>query len=135
MVSKVPVSGIERKDKRGGGDEYTESEYPEALRSSSDQCSGGSRAFDSDGATEDKYLGLYWKRVKGKSALRIFSVFRDLRRKRYWGNHLWTPGYCVGTVGRDEEQIRKYDKISGKSGTQTGRVSIWKIEHRNPGAA
>ena len=61
MVSKVPVSGIERKDKRGGGEEYTESEYPGALRSSRDQCSGGSCAFDSDGATEDKYLGLYWK--------------------------------------------------------------------------
>ena len=53
-----------------------------------------------------KYMG----RVKGKSALRVFSVFRDLRKKRYWGNHLWSPGYCVGTVGLDEEQIRKYVK-------------------------
>ena len=52
----------------------------------------------------------YMGRVKGKAALRVFSQFRDLRQKRYWGNHLWTPGYCVGTVGLNEEQIRKYVK-------------------------
>jgi len=60
-------------------------------------------------------ISVYIGRVKGKSALRIFSVFRDLRRKRYWGNHLWTPGYCVGTVGRDEEQIRKYVKYQERA--------------------
>ena len=58
-----------------------------------------------------KYMG----RVKGKSALRVFSVFRDLRKKRYWGNHLWSPGYCVGTVGLDEEQIRKYVKYQERA--------------------
>jgi putative transposase len=52
----------------------------------------------------------YMGRVKGKSALRVFSVFRDLRRRPYWGNHFWSQGYCVGTVGLDEEKIRKYVK-------------------------
>jgi len=52
----------------------------------------------------------YMGRTKGKSAIRIFNVFRDLRRKRYWGNKFWSPGYCVGTVGLNEEQIRKYVK-------------------------
>ena len=52
----------------------------------------------------------YMGRVKGKSALRLFSVFRDLRRRPYWGNHFWSQGYCVGTVGLDEEKIRKYVK-------------------------
>ena len=52
----------------------------------------------------------YMGRTKGKSAIRIFHVFRDLRRKRYWGNKFWSPGYCVGSVGLDEEQIRKYVK-------------------------
>lgn len=52
------------------------------------------------------YLG----RVKGKAALRLFSVLRDLRRRPYWGNHFWAQGYCVGTVGLDEEKIRKYVK-------------------------
>jgi putative transposase len=52
----------------------------------------------------------YMGRVKGKTALRLFTVFRDLRRMKYWGNHFWAPGYCVGTVGLDEEKIRKYVK-------------------------
>ena len=47
-------------------------------------------------------------RVKGKSAIRLFGAFRDLRRRPYWGNHFWVEGYCVGTVGLDEEKIRKY---------------------------
>jgi putative transposase len=53
----------------------------------------------------------YMGRIKGKAALRVFSVFRDLRRSRYWGNQFWTPGYCVSTVGLNEEQIRKYVKF------------------------
>lgn len=32
-----------------------------------------------------EYIG----RLKGKSALRMFSAFRDLGQKRYWGNHFW----------------------------------------------
>ena len=52
----------------------------------------------------------YMGRVKGKTALRVFAVFRDLRRQKYWGNHFWAQGYCVGTVGLDEEKIRKYVK-------------------------
>ena len=50
----------------------------------------------------------YMGRLKGKAAIRMFSAFRDLRQKRYWGNRFWAPGYCVGTVGLDEEMIRKY---------------------------
>ena len=52
----------------------------------------------------------YMGRVKGKCALRVVSVCRDLRRRPYWGNHFWVEGYCVGTVGLDEEKIRKYVK-------------------------
>ncbi len=52
----------------------------------------------------------YMGRVKGKAALRVFAVFRDLRRQKFWGNHFWAQGYCVGTVGLDEEKIRKYVK-------------------------
>ena len=50
----------------------------------------------------------YMGRVKGKTALRVFSVCRDLRRRPYWGNHFWAQGYCVSTVGVDHEMIRKY---------------------------
>ncbi|MCB0077119.1 MAG: IS200/IS605 family transposase [Anaerolineales bacterium] len=45
--------------------------------------------------------------LKGKLALRLFDRFPELR-KRYWGQHVWSRGYCVSTVGLDEERIRKY---------------------------
>lgn len=57
----------------------------------------------------------YMGRLKGKTAIRMFSVFRDLRQRRYWGNHFWAQGYCVGTVGLDEEMIRKYVKWQEKA--------------------
>ncbi len=31
-------------------------------------------------------------------------------RKRYWGQHVWSRGYCVSSVGLDEERIKKYVK-------------------------
>ncbi|MFT4726906.1 MAG: putative transposase [Granulosicoccus sp.] len=34
--------------------------------------------------------------------------FRELRSKLYWGNHIWTKGYCVDTVGLDFEKIQAY---------------------------
>ena len=45
--------------------------------------------------------------MKGKLAIRLFDRYEKLGR-RYWGRHLWSRGYCVSTVGLDEEQIRKY---------------------------
>ena len=52
----------------------------------------------------------YVGKVKGRSAIRIFSKFPLLRQKPYWGNHFWAKGYCVDTVGLDLEKIRKYVK-------------------------
>ena len=44
--------------------------------------------------------------LKGKSAVRIH---RDLlHERRMTGLHFWATGYCVSTVGLDEERIRKY---------------------------
>ena len=54
-------------------------------------------------------------RVKGRSAIRILRQFAELRKKRYWGNHFWAPGYCVDTVGLDAEMIRKYVKYQEKN--------------------
>ena len=52
-----------------------------------------------------KFMGY----LKGKMALKLFDRYPKLR-KRYWGQHLWSRGYCVSTVGLDEERIRKYVK-------------------------
>jgi len=48
--------------------------------------------------------------LKGRTAIRVFSKFRKLKQKPYWGNHFWAKGYCVDTVGLDAEMIRKYVK-------------------------
>jgi putative transposase len=44
--------------------------------------------------------------LKGKSAIRIHR--KAERDGRVTGKHFWAPGYCVSTVGLDEEKIRKY---------------------------
>ncbi len=46
--------------------------------------------------------------LKGKTAIGIFKHFPHLRRKPYWGNHFWSRGYCVTTIGLDAEKIRRY---------------------------
>ena len=51
--------------------------------------------------------------LKGKLALRVFDRFPQLR-KRYWGQDVWARGYCVSTVGLDEDRIRKYVKWQTK---------------------
>jgi putative transposase len=44
--------------------------------------------------------------LKGKSAVRIHREV--LGNRRVTGLHFWSRGYCVSTVGLDEETIRKY---------------------------
>jgi putative transposase len=52
------------------------------------------------------YVGI----IKGRTAIRVFNKFRELKHRPYWGNHFWSKGYCVDTVGLDEEKIRRYVK-------------------------
>ena len=56
--------------------------------------------------------------LKGRTAIRIFNKFRNLKHKPYWGNHFWARGYCIDTVGLDEEKIRKYVKYQEKKERQ-----------------
>ena len=46
---------------------------------------------------------------KGKSAIRIFREYLQVKRN-FTGRHFWARGYCVSTVGIDEEVIREYIK-------------------------
>ena len=46
--------------------------------------------------------------LKGKSALMVFDKHPEFKQK---GNrHFWAKGYYVNTVGRNEEEIKKYIK-------------------------
>ena len=54
--------------------------------------------------------------LKGKSAMRVFNQFPELKQRPYWGNHFWAEGYCVDKKGNiyfiDSwlGQIKKFDK-------------------------
>lgn len=52
--------------------------------------------------------------VKGRTAIRVFNRFKELKKRPYWGNKFWARGYCVDTVGLDEEKIRAYVQYQEK---------------------
>jgi putative transposase len=48
--------------------------------------------------------------MKGKTAIKLMKSYPNLKKKPYWGNHFWSRGYFVNTVGINEEIIRRYVK-------------------------
>lgn len=52
------------------------------------------------------YMGI----LKGKTAIMMFKSFPSLKIKPYWGNHFWSRGYFVSTIGIDEDKIIRYVK-------------------------
>ncbi|MBL7204304.1 MAG: IS200/IS605 family transposase [Desulfobacteraceae bacterium] len=62
--------------------------------------------------------------LKGKCAIKIFDKHLELK-KRYWGRHFWAKGYCVSTVGLDEEQIRKYVKWQLEKDKRMEQLKLW----------
>ena len=47
---------------------------------------------------------------EGRTSIRVLNPYRKLRQKPYWGNHFWSKGYCVDTVGLDSDMIQEYVK-------------------------
>lgn len=62
--------------------------------------------------------------VKGRTAIRVFNKFRDLKHKPYWGNKFWARGYCVDTVGLDEAKIRAYVQYQERKEKQAEQRSF-----------
>lgn len=60
--------------------------------------------------------------LKGKSAVRIHREI--LREGRMTGLHFWATGYCVSTVGLDEERIRKYIREQDKLANGQGELDL-----------
>ena len=47
--------------------------------------------------------------VKSISAREFFKQYPQIKKKYFWGSHLWTESFFVETVGNiNEETIRKY---------------------------
>ena len=62
--------------------------------------------------------------LKGKSAIKILDKYPQLKR-RYWGRHFWAKGYCVSTVGINEEEIKKYVRWQLKKDSDTDQLKLW----------
>ncbi|PTA92133.1 IS200/IS605 family transposase [Kluyvera sp. Nf5] len=65
--------------------------------------------------------------LKGKTALRLFSKFPNLRKNKLWGNHFWARGYCVDSVGINEEMIRKYAKYQEKHEVEESQLPLKEV--------
>ena len=59
--------------------------------------------------------------LKGKSAVRIHREIKQTRGSLF-GRSFWARGYCVSTVGLNEEQIRKYIQEQEKHQQDEGRL-------------
>jgi putative transposase len=60
--------------------------------------------------------------LKGKSAVRIHREL--LRERRMTGLHFWATGYCVSTVGLDEDRVRRYIREQEKLETGQGDLDL-----------
>jgi len=67
------------------------------------------------------YVGI----IKGRTAIRVFNKFKNLKKRPYWGNHFWAKGYCVDTVGLDAEMIRKYVKYQEAIERRTEQLDLF----------
>ncbi len=67
--------------------------------------------------------------LKGKLAIKLFKTYPKMKQKPYWGNHFWSRGYFVTTVGVDEEIIKRYVKHQEgedkKEETQTNNFDLF----------
>ena len=60
--------------------------------------------------------------LKGKSAIRVHRQYE--RSERVYGKHLWAEGYCVSTVGLDEQTIRRSIREQEKSQTDQNMLDF-----------
>jgi len=48
------------------------------------------------------------KVLKGVTSLQLFKKYPELKND-YWGGHLWSPSYYVGTAGKvTSENVKRY---------------------------
>jgi putative transposase len=65
------------------------------------------------------------KVMKGVTAKRVFEKFPQLRRRKYWGNHMWSPSYYIGTHGQvSAETIQKYIEGTSNRGRNSSTCLI-----------
>ena len=61
--------------------------------------------------------------LKGKSAIRIHRELMG-HEKNFTGLHFWARGYCVSTVGLNEEEVRKYIREQEEADKKQGELEF-----------
>jgi putative transposase len=69
--------------------------------------------------------------LKGKSAIRIHREFLG-RERKFTGFHFWARGYCVSTVGLDEETVREYIRNQEKEEKRLEQLSLGGLQPPSP---
>lgn len=62
--------------------------------------------------------------MKGKSAIQIARNFQG-RKKNFVGQNFWARGYCVSTVGKDEEAVRAYIQHQEKEDKRFDQLKLF----------
>jgi putative transposase len=62
--------------------------------------------------------------IKGKSAIHLARVYGE-RKRNFAGQHFWSRGYFVSTVGRDEQVIREYIKRQEAEDKRLDQLNLW----------
>jgi putative transposase len=63
--------------------------------------------------------------LKGKSAIHIARTYGG-RERNFVGEHFWARGYWVSTVGRNEEEIRRYIQEQEAEDKRLEQLEIFK---------
>lgn len=61
--------------------------------------------------------------IKGKSAIHI-TRFYEGKKRNFVGQSFWARGYCVSTVGRDEEVVREYIRNQEKEQARIDQLEL-----------
>jgi len=63
--------------------------------------------------------------IKGKSAIHLARVYGE-KKRNFVGQHFWTRGYYVSTVGRDEQVIREYIRQQEAEDKRLDQINLWR---------
>ena len=63
--------------------------------------------------------------LKGKSAIHIARTYGG-RQRNFVSEHFWARGYWVSTVGRNEEEIRRYIQEQEAEDKRLEQLEIFK---------
>ena len=69
--------------------------------------------------------------LKGKSAIRIHRQYLG-RERNFTGLHFWTRGYCVSTIGLDEEKVREYIRNQEDEEKRQEQLSLGGLQSPSP---